>query len=420
MLKTPPPPIAAPDHYHADDVAAMLREIGIALVEVSTPIQVVDTRLQDIAAKYTTEDVEVAALPTMLLIQVGNKAFRMDGSAEPSGRLDMAARVDRITELAQAGAIAPGDAVAAIREARRQPPRFGPITTTLGYALTSVGFGMVIQPSWQALVAHLLLGLVVGIIMQIARPLPGVLPILPTLAAAIVTVLATWFIADVVHDGLLRVISPALIAALPGMALVVGSIELAGAKIISGASRLVYGIAQLGLLVYGVVVGVQIAGQVAPQTPSTPMGPWSFYASILVIAVGLYVYLSAPRGSLPWLLLTIAVAMLAQGAAGLVMNSAHSGFFGAMVSIPFAMLVARLDKAPPAMVLTLAVFWSLIPGQLTFMSVSRGATGDYANTANVSAAGAAIVSIALGTVVGWTLVRAFVSRPVRASIGHAE
>lgn len=37
-------------------------------------------------------------------------------------------------------------------------------------------------------------------------------------------------------------ISPALIATLPGMALVIGSIELAGG-IIAGASRTVYGIA---------------------------------------------------------------------------------------------------------------------------------------------------------------------------------
>jgi uncharacterized membrane protein YjjB (DUF3815 family) len=180
---------------------------------------------------------------------------------------------------------------------------------------------------------------------------------------------------------------------------------LAGGKIISGSSRVVYGAAQLGLMVYGVVVGVQIAGQIPTESPSSPMGPWSFYVSIAVIAVGLYVYLSAPRGSLVWLLLTIGVAMGAQAVAGLVLNSSHSGFIGAMVAIPFAMMTARIRTAPPAMVLTLAAFWSLVPGQLTFMSVSRGATGDYAGLGGVSVAGAAIISIALGALVGWTLVQ---------------
>ena len=406
MFKTPLPPLAGPDSYDVDDVAVMLREIGIALIEVAQPIQVVEARLTDIAESYTTESVEIAALPTMLLIQIGTRAFQLDGSAQPSSQLDMAARIDQVAGLAAAGAITPTDAIAAVRAARRQPPRFGAVATTLGYAVTTVGFGMTIEPSWNALPAHLFLGLVVGVIMQISRPLPGFGPILPTLSAVVVTLLAIWFVADVAHDGLLRVISPALIATLPGMALVVGAIELAGGKIISGSSRVVYGAAQLGLMVYGVVVGVQIAGQIPTQSPSSPMGPWSFYVSIVVIAIGLYIYLSAPRGSLIWLLLTIGVAMGAQSVAGLVLNAAHSGFIGAMVAIPFAMMTARITTAPPTMVLTLAAFWSLVPGQLTFMSVSRGATGDYPGLAGVSVSGAAIISIALGALVGWTLVQA--------------
>jgi uncharacterized membrane protein YjjB (DUF3815 family) len=163
-------------------------------------------------------------------------------------------------------------------------------------------------------------------------------------------------------------------------------------------------------------LGVQIAGRVPPQPQSPSMGAWSFYVSILVIAIGLYLYLSAPRGSLIWLLLTIAVAMGAQSLAGLKLNAAHSGFVGAMVAIPFAIMAARIKNAPPAMVLWLAAFWSLVPGQLTFMSVSGGAAGDYADQATLSVAGAAIISIALGTLVGWTLVRGVISRPSMSAL----
>ena len=406
---TDPPPLAPPDHYDPADVAAMLREIGIALVEVSQPVQVVEERLLRIAGRYTTERVQAAVLPTMLFIQVG-ATHEMEGSAQPSGRLDMAARVDEIAALAGAGAISPRDAVAAVHAARLRPPRFGAVATTLGYALTAVGFGMMVEPTWRALLAHLFLGLVVGLIVQIARPLPDLTPILPTLSAVVVTLLATWFVADVAHDGLLRVISPALVATLPGMALVVGSIELAGNRIVSGASRTVYGIAQLGLLVYGVVLGVRIAGEVPAQATSTPMGAWSLYASVLVIAVGLYVYLSAPSGSLPWLILIIAVSTLVQNLAGLVLNAAHSGFIAGAVAIPFAMVASRLKGAPPASMLALAAFWSLVPGQLTFMSVSRKASGDFAGTVGVSVAAGAIVSIALGTLVGWSLMRTLAAR----------
>ena len=411
--KAVPPPIAEPDHYDVDDVAAMLREIGAALVETSQPIQVAESRLLRIAARYTTQSVQVAVLPTLVFIQIGNSVRQMESSVQISGLFDMAARIDEIAELAEAGAISPTDAVAAVHAARTAPPRFGAVLTTLGYALTTVGFGLAIQPSWRGLLAHLFLGLVVGLVVQLARPFPNLGPILPTLSAIVVTVLATWFLAEVARDGLLRVITPALIATLPGMALVIGSIELASGKIISGASRLLYGVAQLGLLVYGVVIGVRIAGQVPPQPPSTPMGSWSQYAAVAVIAIGLYLYLSAPRGSLIWLTLVIGVSMLAQNLAGLALNAGHSGFVGAMVAIPFAVLCSRIRTAPPTTVLTLAAFWSLVPGQLTFMSLSRQVAGDYqdiANTASISVAAAAITSIALGTLVGWSLVRTVTAR----------
>jgi uncharacterized membrane protein YjjP (DUF1212 family) len=405
LRKPVPAALAPPDSYDPELVAAMLREIGVALIEVSEPVQLVEQRLLNMAARYTTQPVQVAVLPTMLFIQIGSDTHAMDSSVQSSGQLDTAGRVDEIAALAEAGAITPGDAVAAVRAARSAPARFGAVLTTLGYGLTTVGFGMVIAPSWNTVLPHLFLGLVVGALVQISRRLPSLTPILPSLSAVVVTLLATWFVADVARDGLLRVISPSLIATLPGMALVIGAIELAGGRIVSGSSRTVYAIAQLGLLVFGVVLGVRIAGEVPQQVPSALMGSWSLYASIAVIAVGLFFYLSAPRGSLIWLLLTIAVAMGVQNLAGLVLNSGHSGFVAAVVAIPFAMLASRIRTAPPANVLALAAFWSLVPGQLTFMSVSRGASGDYLGTAGLSVAGAAIISIALGTLVGWSLVR---------------
>ena len=408
--KPVPPALAAPDQFPPADIAAMLREIGIAMVEVSQPVQVVEQRLLDIAARYTTQTVQVAVLPTMLIIQIGGTAYEMGASVAPSSRFDMAAAVEDIAERASAGAIVPADAVARVHAARLEPPRFGGLVTVIGYALTTVGFGMTLQPSWKALLAHLFLGLVVGVVVQIAGPFPSLTPILPTLSAVVVTLMAIWFVADVADDGLLRVISPALIATLPGMALVIGAIELAAGRIVSGASRTVYGLAQMGLLVYGVVLGVRIAGQVPPQYPTPSMGPWVLYASIVVIAVGLYLYLSAPPGSLIWLLLVISVATLTQALAGHVLNAAHSGFVAAAVAIPVAVLASTIRGAPPAGVLTLATFWSLVPGQLTFMSLSRNASQDFANSSSISVAGGAIISIALGTLVGWSLVGTLLHR----------
>jgi len=403
IRKTPPAPLAPPDSHDQAEIAAMLREIGIALVEVEQPTQLVEGRLLQIAAQYTTEPVRVVVLPTMLMIQVGTVGYEVDGSTHSSVQLDMAGRIDDIASLAAVGAITPADAIAATSEARKLKPRFGPVATTLGYAVTTVGFGMVINPTWASLPGYLFLGLVVGAIVQLGRPFPSLNPMLPTLSATIVTILATWFVADTANDGLLRVIAPPLVAILPGMALTIGAMELASSQVISGASRLMYGVAQLALLVFGVALGLHVAGEVYPQTPSTQMGSWSLYVAIVVVGVGLYVYLSAPPGSLIWLMAAIAVALVGQSVAGRFMAASYSGFIGAILVVPFAMLASRIKTSPPAIVMMLAGFWSLVPGALSFESVSQAATGGNADVASLSTTGAAVLSIALGTVVGWSV-----------------
>jgi hypothetical protein len=227
--------------------------------------------------------------------------------------------------------------------------------------------------------------------------------VLPVIAAMTVTILAIWFVDATAHDGLLRVIAPALVATLPGMSLTIGAMELASSQIVSGSSRLVYGMSQLAMLLFGVAIGLHVAGDVAPQSPSALMGDWSLYLAIVVVSLGLYVYLSAPPGSLFWLMAAIGVALLAQSAAGTVMAPSHSGFVGAILAVPFAMLASRIKTAPQAIVMMLAAFWSLVPGALSFEAVGEAAAGGGPNATSLAATGSAILSIALGTLVGWAI-----------------
>ena len=281
----------------------MLRELGIALVECQQPTQLVAARLLAIASHYTSETVRVVVLPTALVVQVGVVAYEVETVVKPTTQLDLAGRIDAIAELAEVGAITAADAAREAAAARTMPPRFGPVTTVIGYIITTLGFGMVINPTWASLWGYVFLGAVVGVIVLLGRPFPTLTAVLPTLAAAVVTVLATWFVADAANDGLLRVISPPLVAMLPGLALTIAAMELASAQIISGASRLIYGVAQLGLLVFGVGLGLHVGGYLNPQQPSAQMGGWSLYVAVIVISIGLYIYLSAPKGSLLWLVL---------------------------------------------------------------------------------------------------------------------
>jgi uncharacterized membrane protein YjjP (DUF1212 family) len=395
------------DHDDAE-VAAMLRELGIALVECEQPTQLVAARLLTIANQYTSQTVRVVVLPTALVVQVGTVAYEVETVVKPTTQLNLAGRIDAIAELAEVGAITPADAAREAAAARTMPPRFGPMTTVLGYTITTLGFGMVINPTWASLWGYVFLGTVVGVIVMLGRPFPTLNAVLPTLAAAVVTSLAIWFVADAANDGLLRVISPPLVAMLPGLALTIASIELASAQVISGASRLIYGVAQLMLLVFGVGLGMHVGGHLAPQHPSAQMGGWSLYVAVVVISIGLYIYLSAPKGSLLWLVAAIGVALIGQQVGGVFLSPTHSGAVGAFLVVPFAMLASRIKTSPPAIVMMLAAFWALVPGALSFESLGEAAgEGDITT---LGTAFAAIFSIALGTLIGFSVYATINSR----------
>ncbi len=413
VIKHSPAPLADPDAYSVGAVAQMLREIGIALLEVQVPSGVVETRLMHIAARYTTEPVQIVALPTVLIVQVGRTVHEVAASMRGTTRLDRAGKVDAITRLAEAGAVTPADAIRDITAARSARPRFGPFAILIGYVLTTLGFGIVMNPAWTALWAYVFLGAVVGAIVVVAGRLPALAAIVPPLSAAVVTMLATWFVAAAAGDELLRIIAPALVATLPGLALTIGAMELAGGAVVSGSSRLVYGVVQLMLLAFGVAIGLAIAGEVAPHETATRMGPLSFYVAILVIGVGLYIYLSAPRGSLIWLIAAVAVALIGQKVGGLFLSSAHSGALGALLVVPFAVVAAKMKTAPPMYVMQLAAFWALVPGALGFESISAAATNRSLDASTLVSTLAAVFSIALGTLVAWSFYDTVNSRSKR-------
>lgn len=396
-------------HENADSdalVAAMLRELGLALLEVEQPTHEVETRLIRIAALHTDQTVRVVAQPNALWIQVGTEGYEIAKSSRLITHLDMAGRVERIADLAAVGAISPADAIAAVATARKLPPRFGALMTVLGYALTTVGFGMSVNPTWTGVSGYAFLGVVVGLIIVATRPFPALEPILPTLSAMVVTILATLFVSDAANEGMLRIISPALVTLLPGVPMTIGAMELARSEVVAGASRLIYGSVQLALLVFGVSLGLAIAGRPAPQAPSAQMGAWSFYVAIVVISVGLYIVLSAPQESLLWLTASIAVALLGQRIGGWFFSEAHSGAIGAFLVVPFAVLASRIRSSPPAMVMKVASFWALVPGALSFVSLSKAVTGAADFDALQTTVGA-IFSIALGTLVGSSVFDAF-------------
>jgi uncharacterized membrane protein YjjB (DUF3815 family) len=228
-------------------------------------------------------------------------------------------------------------------------------------------------------------------------------------AAFVVTALTYILVAQGWADANLRTMIAPLVTFLPGAALTMATIEIAAAQIVTGASRLVYGGVQLIFLAFGIVS--------ASTAFSDPLGPalvdsqqnligwWAPWLGVVVFGLGVAVFHSAPRHTLPGLFLVLFVAFVGQQAGSALFGGYVGGFIGALFMTPTAKLVERTNFGPPALVSFLPGFWLLVPGALGLIGVTEYMTAgpafgldDFVGTVG------AMVAIAVGVLCGYLLV----------------
>lgn len=76
LRKETPAALGDADSHDDAEVAVMLRELGIALLEVEQPTQLVAGRLISIAKRYTHHTVRIVALPSALVVQLASSENR--------------------------------------------------------------------------------------------------------------------------------------------------------------------------------------------------------------------------------------------------------------------------------------------------------------------------------------------------------
>jgi uncharacterized membrane protein YjjB (DUF3815 family) len=192
--------------------------------------------------------------------------------------------------------------------------------------------------------------------------------------------------------------------------LAIATMEIAAGQMVSGASRLVNGFVQLGLLAFGIVAGGTLAG--APPAELVDhrvagLGPWAGWVGVIVFAAGLWLHFSAPLRSIPWMLLVLYIAFAGQAAGGAVFGGHFSEFFGAVAMTPAVLWVERLPGGPPKLVTFLPAFWLLVPGATGLIGVTeivRNGPGTAARGLTEVLIG--ILAISLGVLIGTAFHRA--------------
>ena len=227
------------------------------------------------------------------------------------------------------------------------------------------------------------------------------MPFLASTCVAAIVALAVRY--DVTDPGL-RAMIASLVVFIPGVALTTAFLELTEGQMVAGSSRLVWGGTQLGLLAFGIVVGIGMVGVSAERAFSSSdalLGSWAPWLGVLVFAVGVTIAHSAPPGSFPSLLIVLYAAWIGQVVGNALFGAYASGFTGALVMTVAAYLLARLPSAMPVYAVFLSGFWLLVPGSLGLIGLTTVlAIPESASTEDILAIVASIASVALGVLCG--------------------
>ncbi|WP_290474474.1 threonine/serine exporter ThrE family protein [Leifsonia sp. 71-9] len=401
LIKPPPErlPLAA-----EIGVPEMVGALGPALLSSSQATSDVQETLERVAAAYERPDLRVFVLPTLVIVEdpgVVPSHTAIYPANNQQLRLDQAGAVDHVVRHAAAHRDEPNAVVAEIRRIEDRPPRFGAALTIFGHLLLTLGFGLVLNPTVAALPVYAVLGAIVGTIVTFGTRMPTLSLILPVFTAFVVTLVTSYAADAFIHDDVLRLVAPALVSFLPGLTLTIAAVELTSGQVMAGASRLVYGIARLALLAFGVFAAIVVTGHPAQvDVHAHQLGGWAPWVGILLVSVGYYFFSAAPRRSLVWILYALVVAYAAQLLGNLLLGPELSGLVGAAIVVPAVYLAARIPAAPPVAIMLTCAYWLLVPGAMGFIGLSEAAAGAAGATNLILQTFGSLIAIATGMLIG--------------------
>ncbi|MGZ8804578.1 MAG: threonine/serine exporter family protein, partial [Microbacterium sp.] len=314
--------------------------------------------------------------------------------------------VQRTVDAARTGLLDPRSTVEKIDRIREMKPTYGRALRVVGYAFLSAALSVLLGASWMGVSIATALGLVAGAALLVSERLPRRYGALITVAIAFSVALVVFLLLQAgFGSGILAALLAPLVVLLPGALLTTAVLELSTGQMISGAGRLAAGGMQLVLLGAGIVTAGAVVGVPDFDFSEQPelLGPIAPWIAVGVFGVAISVHRSAPRRSLPWMLLVLYIAYAAQVLGDLLLGGVLSAFVGALVVTPFTALVARQPSGPAALVSFTPAFWLLVPGALGLVGVADVLGGDSTAAASLVATLSTMVAIALGVLAGSAL-----------------
>jgi len=407
------PSLAGPDPSTSgpSDEFPLLREfvvrLGSAMTAAGDSVNSIHERLERIVEAYGDTRFEFFVLPTGMFIESGEastaRVLLSTDQQRVHYRFDQIAALYRLVDDAEQAVVTPADGLLELARIAVMEPSFNRGVRVLGHGILTMGLALLLQPTVSGAAAAFALGLLVGLL-KLPR-LATLDLIFPVVAAFVVatTVFAVSHHSDL-GDNPVRILIPPLATFLPGGVLTIATVELAAGQMVTGASRLVTGAVQLGLLAFGIVAAASLVGidqQLLIDDPIDRLGPWAPWIGVLLVAGGDYLHFSAPTRSLWWITLVLLVAYGGQALGAALFGGELSGFFGALAMTPLVLWVDDRPYGTPSLVTFLPAFWLLVPGAIGLIGVTEIVGADHSiGSEDLVSALTSIASIALGVLIG--------------------
>ncbi|WP_375425085.1 threonine/serine exporter ThrE family protein [uncultured Friedmanniella sp.] len=387
-------------------VRRLLVHLGAAMVATGQPVSDIEEDVREVAAGLGHPDVQIAAGPTGVHVNLSSGEPSTFEAVQGSLRLDQAAEVRTIRHHLVQGSISLDQAIDQLLALSSRPPRYPVWLANLGWVGITVGIALILQPG-RANVGFAAVGAVLVVaLVRLSTRVRLVATLLPTLAAFAVACLvfagsqACWL------DGPLRTLLPPLAVLLPGALLVTAMSELATGHMVAGASRLTFGVVQLLLFTLGIAVAARLFAVPPAELANLrvdDLGWWAAPLGLGLITVGIGLLESPSLTLLPWIGLVLVLAFGAQTLGQALSGPVLGSFAGALAASLGASAVEGLRPDLPRLVVFLPAFWLLVPGSLGLVSTTQLAVSTGVSASTLTGVLGVVSGIALGLLVGAAL-----------------
>ena len=357
-----------PQPYESNRYAALVLNLGRALLHVGSPAHRLESAMQIMATRLGLT-AEFFSTPTALIVSLGDgeKQRTFLARSEPgSTNLAKLADLTEVMEALAASQLTPEEADDRVKAIDQADSSYGYWLQLLGFITLSGGIAPLIGGGWREMLLAFSLGAVTGLIVLWLRHHLERSRLASPLAATVTTFLGMLWCGFDPHTALVPAVIASIIALVPGMDLTTAARELATGHLVSGASRLAFALMVFALLTLGLIVG-GLAGGWAFGTvelvDTSPAPIWLPMLGVLLAALGLMLLNQAHTRDWVWILLACLVAFSAATIGQMIGSPVVGAFIGALAVGLSGNLFATLSSRPGS-IMHLPGLILLVPGSI--------------------------------------------------------